>query len=1804
MSSKDKDKTLQDKLKQFFRLNKGNAAGTVVERSDFSLTSEIEIAIGPQSTNVNDRVKTLRDISNVVLQKNLEEHAIEKLWSLVQDLLREDVPKEQRYNVFQFLCNLAQGQSEKLGILRAQFFRLVVQHSLPEDVGARLDLLRALTDNGKDIQYIEVEVAPFLLSWMSEVTHANKTNDLLSLLVNVVKYNAAFVEDDVISGLIQSTCFLCTCSQHEEVVHSSLALLDVIVCYAQMPPEMLRTFVCTLCNCVNNKMYCLSCWKIMKKILGTHLGHSTLFQMVSILKDPKFANAPQLLRGAVFHTSMGMWGNQKVPSLNTTVCTVLPAFMEAIKHGHAIVTYEVLLCLRKLIVHSPSDLSDPAWHIVLGILEIAMILIQKMNPPNVNVATVAHDLLTDIEALHERGDFRGDVGRFFNIIASCASTRPEISILHLITYLAADFTPTKHKWLTKLSDFVERYFWQETRSNIRVKVLDVISSVVHANRALYEEELLERVLTQLDPNVAKDPDLVVRNASVQLLVELCLECENKRCLELLELIDKFLQRPFDLYDANSFIITNEADMIDVKSAALGMIKIFQSKAYQLPSSHAIRAYKSLVNHLECHYKRPAVFDNCSTIRFLIFKCFLQIRADSLYHLGMPDPMILDFETPCSAKKVTRFSPYLAVDHRDGEKPSAAVVSAGTTSAFPTPTVTYLSLTHACGAVIICLKKEKDWRVLTLVLSELPQVMQNKSLILSKHGNDVEYLASALYSMVSEISLGLPDKLKNLPQKMSRSDLQSMVLLSLASLVSYPLDSSMQQKIVKCLQLGLTTTTKCAIDCMSALTLCTLDMQETMYKLLPEVLLKLSKISTTVFMAIPMLEFLSTLTRLPKVFGSFVYDQYLSVFAIALPYTNPFKYSHFVVSLAHHVIAVWFFKSRMPFRSKLVGYIIKGLKNNLTGETMIRTELVNEDSSSRRRSSSLTEQGSRHHKENLRQRMEMKPVIDETMMLFHTELTETCIDMMSRYTFSRCSALPKRPPTTQWLLNEGPSMTWLLGHKLITVTTSNCSLKAIKSGLCDKCLQSCRLDKSGANTNSAPSAPQTQPSTAATSPITEKAPSPPVENDLTPSRRRHKSAIQGSVARDSGALFAPRTKDDLHMNSRALDSENSKSEGFFGAQVEKSVDSDRGMCTCWCQGWAEINVRSATGNASWTMRLQNLPYVDASSPSTDFPLTDVSTLFFPELECKEEGKSRINSPEITSEQPIFNNSIPTSPVGQPPLMEGALEKKTQQVQPVLPSPSQEIAPSRPTSEAVPVPGAGGEPEDSDDAVDEEDGAEGESRQRNRVKRSNSSPEMSSRLRSPLSLQPPALHATNSQSGGDLDQSAPLSPTEEKKNPKVPPARVSCEAIPEEMGGTTPPTAQTIVPLLKTQPPVQTIEPKPVEPLQPQPPAVVPSTPQPPVKATLAPMKSAPMVPEKRTEKSPPQETRPDPSTLPPLSFRDRGHTISVMSPVKRPDLSLLRRNAAGGSTPRGSEPSMNSAGMKPSFVFLQLYQEGRLAGKGEKPMLVPKDIATMSIRTFDYIPPYETHKLGVLYVGENQANNETEILRNTSGSVRYTEFLSGLGTLIKLKEVDPQTIFLGGLDVNGNDGKFAYIWHDAMTQVVFHVATLMPTKETDPSCNNKKLHIGNDYVTIVFNESGQEYNMHCIQCQFNFACVVVTPMGHGTNQVTVKIKDDLTEHLGASQVTRIISDQSLPTLVRQLALHANLASLIVRHMSKNVLYASNWLERLRNIKRIRSRVLTKIEERKKAADTQSGLQSKDPDDFTDYAVYSEMPDTKN
>lgn len=49
--------------------------------------------------------------------------------------------------------------------------------------------------------------------------------------------------------------------------------------------------------------------------------------------------------------------------------------------------------------------------------------------------------------------------------------------------------------------------------------------------------------------------------------------------------------------------------------------------------------------------------------------------------------------------------------------------------------------------------------------------------------------------------------------------------------------------------------------------------------------------------------------------------------------------------------------------------------------------------------------------------------------------------------------------------------------------------------------------------------------------------------------------------------------------------------------------------------------------------------------------------------------------------------------------------------------------------------------------------------------------------------------------------------------------------------------------------------------------------------------------------------------------------------------------------------------------------------------------------------------------------------------------------------------------------FTFVSFSLLVPAMFHVASLMPSIEADPMFLSKKRHIGNDYVHIVFNESG-------------------------------------------------------------------------------------------------------------------------------------------
>uniref|UniRef100_A0A1Y1N0Q7 Rap-GAP domain-containing protein n=1 Tax=Photinus pyralis TaxID=7054 RepID=A0A1Y1N0Q7_PHOPY len=1829
MSGNAKDtkeiKSFQDKLKQYFRTNKGNQGHR--SRPDFTLTEDIERLLSSDSPPAT-RIRAIKELCDVVVANKLKDKVVEKLWSCLQDLFSKDQPEELRHLAFHFLQCLLKGQNERLSLMRAHFFRVVKNHDHPDDIIQRFELFQALTNYGKDACYFEEEVAPFLLKILPEITSADLTLGYLSVITTFIKFNAAYMENSI-SQLILQISAVCFSTSKTEVVIACIEVLDTILAYSNLPSEILPHFIAILCRTVNGEVYCQLSWQVMRNLLGTHMGHASLYTMCQMLEEPTLKQDSGLLRGAVFFINMGLWCTHPIVNLKCPPSSVLPSIQQAVESNQPIVTYEVMLSMQGLITNLGLQLHDPEWDIIITILSIIIHQIDAAPDvaPNVLVANHLHETLNTIENYIEVGSFHGSIDQFYGLIGECSLARPESSVSKLISYLAQDIIPIRHLWFSNLYNLLQKYYRQETRTNVRLKTLSVLSKVIKLNRYEYEDELIDRIVVPHLIHTAGDQDPIIRSAVAELLLDLCYDCESKRCLELLDILEKLLLRPYDQYLGD--ISANEGDTSDMKSLVTGLINVFAHKIYRLPSIHAVRIYMMLVTFLEHHYSKPKIFEDCYHLRYKILECFLKMRADSLYHVGCSD-----------SNGKLKYSAYLCITYSGTERgPMGSPPPMSPAVSLPAPCIiTYVPLRPAFKLIITCLKQEKDWEVLQMVLQAIPVALQNKSLILTKQGNnEVDLLVDALCAMITDRTLFLPDSLRN-TVKPNRTDFHIAVLLVLASLASYHsyLDPVHQQKMIRWLvKYGLVP--RCSRQCIAALTICTLEMKDVMVKLLPEVLLDLSKISSTVHIAIPVLEFLSTLTKLPDVFANFVGDQYMAVFAISLPFTNPFKYNHYIVSLAHHVIAVWFLSCRLPFRREFITYISKGLQTNVLvpfEEGTLRTDLskLNEDSSNRKRSSSLTEQSSRRRerastiaRSDGKVTLDFRQINDRTLQTFYEELTETCQDLMARYTFSSCSALPRRSPTTEYILSGGHSTTWFLGNKLITITTSGCTQKALRNGLCDKCLTMCRLDR------------LKSPDVDRNIPLVGRSNSSDKDKDDSNSSRVTRQN-SGEKSNNNTSTSSP-LEDNKELTDK-LEQLPSKLQQLMSIDGKPSAKQ---ACVCWCQGWAEIYVRRATGDMSWIMRIQN--QLSQQLNICDYPLNEILTLFTPSVQqCAEEMESTDNQCQSESVETGNPDEEFSSTASMPISIPGSPCKQS---------------PSRQSSR---------------DSIDEdmENIYEDGSKSRNPVRRSNSSPEMSSNWKNPF-LQ---------KQERDRDESR----TQDEENTKkmktyTKDMRVSCEAIPEEISGmgTTPPSTEPVSnakeqhPALlschsypgSTPPPDQTVASKAAHTVPPSPNIIhttspltlpimqsqnprlstmhsssskssksestdsvnsekgierptslssLPNLPPLSAKPPQSPTQTSPRLPRhvhakdgheiqkssslnlerthslKGKEKKSGSNEKLNQLDLSQGQKRDRGYTISVMSNIRKPRLDNLRHTIS--TRPKDAPKSGNI----PSFVFLQLYHSAEFGSTTEKPLLVTSSqVVQRAVKVLDCIPPYETHRIGVIYVREGQCNNETEILRNPYGSVRYVNFLQNLGTLIKLQDVDPQVIFLGGLEQDGNDGKFTYIWQEDVIRVAFHVATLMPNKDSDPNCTSKKLHIGNNNVTIVYNESGEDYNINTIRGQFNFACIIVQPLDHSTNKVTIKIKDELIELMGTSE-PKIISDKNVAILARQLALHADLASLVSRSLKSQSSdpYASNWLERLRKIKNVRTKILAEAPKKESGPDDGVTRQPRRMEDFSEYA----------
>lgn len=195
------------------------------------------------------------------------------------------------------------------------------------------------------------------------------------------------------------------------------------------------------------------------------------------------------------------------------------------------------------------------------------------------------------------------------------------------------------------------------------------------------------------------------------------------------------------------------------------------------------------------------------------------------------------------------------------------------------------------------------------------------------------------------------------------------------------------------------------------------------------------------------------------------------------------------------------------------------------------------------------------------------------------------------------------------------------------------------------------------------------------------------------------------------------------------------------------------------------------------------------------------------------------------------------------------------------------------------------------------------------------------------------------------------------------------------------------------------------------------------------------------------------------------------------------------------------GSNPSPIKMARLLNDQINVDSFMPVLCPK--ASTLIASYDEHVLVSNFKFGVLYQRYGQTAEE-ELFCNSDTTPALEEFLDLLGQRIRLRD---HKGYRGGLDIqNGHTGDTAVYDMFKEREIMFHVSTLLPYTEGDPQQLQRKRHIGNDIVAIVFQEENTPFSPAMIASHFLHAFIVVQPVEPNTPncryKISVTARDDV------------------------------------------------------------------------------------------------------
>ena len=204
----------------------------------------------------------------------------------------------------------------------------------------------------------------------------------------------------------------------------------------------------------------------------------------------------------------------------------------------------------------------------------------------------------------------------------------------------------------------------------------------------------------------------------------------------------------------------------------------------------------------------------------------------------------------------------------------------------------------------------------------------------------------------------------------------------------------------------------------------------------------------------------------------------------------------------------------------------------------------------------------------------------------------------------------------------------------------------------------------------------------------------------------------------------------------------------------------------------------------------------------------------------------------------------------------------------------------------------------------------------------------------------------------------------------------------------------------------------------------------------------------------------------ITYEDRDSRIVISS-------AQLRQSAK--SLLKGSSKRNVSVRKLLQYVDPRLHKSNVKKIKANS--LILDGLLTLARLRLQYCHADKLFKVGVMYWAGDKSDEAT--LASQGGTPAFNDFVNLLGDTIQLEGWNR---FAGGLDTTarGMDGKSSVFTNWKGNELMFHVAPLMQC-----SAHQKRVHIGNDTLVIVFVDSKKPFKAEYVHSKFNQVFIVVS-----------------------------------------------------------------------------------------------------------------------